>query len=115
MSGEVYKCHVFNSCRSHLGTHRCRDSFRDDARSIVFFVLEGVRGCGRLLPKKFLTTKKKRKKKNKKKIGTCLSRYVFSILINTSHSADWIKKWVMFYTKLEDIPLLVLTPVTHFL
>lgn len=80
-----------------------------------FFVLEGVRGCGRLLPKKFLTTKKKRKKKNKKKIGTCLSRYVFSIPINTSHSADWIKKWVMFYTKLEDIPLLVLTPVAHFL
>lgn len=77
-----------------------------------FFVLEGVRGCGRLLPKKNLNDKKK---KNKKKIGTCLSRYVFSILINTSHSADWIKKWVMFYTKLEDIPLLVLTPVAHFL
>lgn len=73
-----------------------------------FFVREGV---WQTTPKKILNDKKKRKKK----IGTCLSRYVFSILINTSHSADWIKKWVMFYTKLEDIPLLVLTPVAHFL
>lgn len=114
MSGEVYKCHVFNSCRSHLRTHRCRDSFRDDARSIVFCA-RGGEGVWQTTPKKILNDKKKRKKKNKKKIGTCLSRYVFSILINTSHSADWIKKWVMFYTKLEDIPLLVLTPVAHFL
>lgn len=62
MSGGVYKCHFVNSCRSHLGTHRCRNSFRNDARSIVL-VVEGAEG-GRLLQKILSIGSKRKREKN---------------------------------------------------
>lgn len=62
MSGGVYKCHFVNSCRSHLGTHRCRNSFRNDARSIVL-VVEGA-GGGRLLQKILSISSKRKREKN---------------------------------------------------
>lgn len=62
MSGGVYKCHFVNSCRSHLGTHRCRNSFCNDARSIVL-VVEGA-GGGRLLQKILSISSKRKRGKN---------------------------------------------------
>lgn len=62
MSGGVYKCHFVNSCRSHLGTHRCRNSFRNDARCTVL-VVEGA-GVGRLLQKILSISSKRKREKN---------------------------------------------------
>lgn len=89
MSGGVYKYHFVNSCRSHLGTHRCRNSFRNDARSIVL-VVEGAGGGGDY-SKKYCQLAAKEKGKKMGIVGRGNSiliylKFLYLNLIKRSHT-----------------------------
>lgn len=90
MSGGVYKCHVLNSCRSHLGTHRCRNSFRNDARSIVL-VVEGAGGGGDY-SKKYCQLAAKEKGKKMGIVGRGNSILIYLFMFKFNKKVSYVKK-----------------------
>lgn len=90
MSGGVYKCHFVNSCRSHLGTHRCRNSFRNDARSIVFSGRGG--GGGERLLQKILSISSKKKGEKMGIVGRGNSILIYLFMFKFNKKVSYVKK-----------------------